>query len=103
VRWGRGVATRACMKRSDSCKRSSCLLALCHAHSLLLIVKATFFGTDAWSIHEGGCNYGYIWQDQGPVGWDTAGGCAPHAQPALGTRVHPHGSSTCMADARCCC
>ncbi|KAG1667547.1 hypothetical protein FOA52_014627 [Chlamydomonas sp. UWO 241] len=33
---------------------------------------ATFFGTDSWSIHEGGCNFGYIWTDQGLPGWDTA-------------------------------
>jgi hypothetical protein len=28
-------------------------------------------GTDAWSIHKGSCDYGYIWNNE-PLGWDVA-------------------------------
>lgn len=28
-------------------------------------------GTDAWSIHKGSCDYGYIWKNE-PLGWDVA-------------------------------
>eukprot|EP00955_Chlamydomonas_euryale_P053519 355524-Chlamydomonas_euryale.AAC.21 len=44
-----------------------------HTRARAIAPQATYFGADAWSIHEGGCNYGYIWQDQGPTGWDVAG------------------------------
>ncbi|KAI8471576.1 MAG: RlpA-like double-psi beta-barrel-protein domain-containing protein-containing protein [Monoraphidium minutum] len=33
--------------------------------------RATYYGTDAWSIHKGSCGYGYIWKDE-PLGWDVA-------------------------------
>lgn len=37
------------------------------------IGRATFYGNEpwAWSIHEGSCGYGYIWEDE-PMGWDVA-------------------------------
>lgn len=33
--------------------------------------RATYYGTDAWSIHMGSCGYGYIYKDE-PLGWDVA-------------------------------
>lgn len=33
--------------------------------------RATYYGTDDWSIHRGSCNFGYIWEDE-PLGWDAA-------------------------------
>ncbi|PRW60661.1 hypothetical protein C2E21_0949 [Chlorella sorokiniana] len=33
--------------------------------------RASYYGTDGWSIHKGNCGFGYISQDQ-PAGWDVA-------------------------------
>ncbi|KAI8474618.1 MAG: RlpA-like double-psi beta-barrel-protein domain-containing protein-containing protein [Monoraphidium minutum] len=33
--------------------------------------RATFYGTDAWSIHTGSCGYGQLAEDVG-TGWDVA-------------------------------
>ncbi|GMH41450.1 hypothetical protein BSKO_09360 [Bryopsis sp. KO-2023] len=35
--------------------------------------RGTFYGNEPWlwSIHEGSCGYGYIWEDE-PLGWDVA-------------------------------
>lgn len=35
--------------------------------------RATFYGNEpwAWSIHEGSCGFGYLWEDE-PLGWDVA-------------------------------
>ncbi|GMH39372.1 hypothetical protein BSKO_07270 [Bryopsis sp. KO-2023] len=37
------------------------------------IGRATYYGDEpwAWSIHEGSCGYGDIWEDE-PLGWDVA-------------------------------
>jgi hypothetical protein len=32
--------------------------------------RASYYGLDAWSIHKGSCNYGYIYKDE-PLGWDV--------------------------------
>uniref|UniRef100_A0A383VYW9 Expansin-like EG45 domain-containing protein n=1 Tax=Tetradesmus obliquus TaxID=3088 RepID=A0A383VYW9_TETOB len=33
--------------------------------------RATYYGTDDWSIHKGSCGYGALWRDE-PHGWDVA-------------------------------
>ncbi|KAL0029567.1 hypothetical protein WJX79_004717 [Trebouxia sp. C0005] len=33
--------------------------------------RATFYGTDGWSIHQGSCGFYYIFQSE-PLGWDVA-------------------------------
>lgn len=35
--------------------------------------RGTYYGDEhwAWSIHEGSCGYGNIWEDE-PLGWDVA-------------------------------
>lgn len=38
--------------------------------------RATFYGRDAWSLHNGACGFGYIcenrWSSQLAEGWDVA-------------------------------
>lgn len=36
-----------------------------------MVGRATYYGTDAWSIHKGSCGYGTIYQDE-PLGWNVA-------------------------------
>ncbi|GAB4814157.1 hypothetical protein N2152v2_001203 [Parachlorella kessleri] len=33
--------------------------------------RASYYGTDGWSIHKGSCGFGYCWPDIG-TGWDVA-------------------------------
>ncbi|KAI8469892.1 MAG: RlpA-like double-psi beta-barrel-protein domain-containing protein-containing protein [Monoraphidium minutum] len=45
--------------------------------------RATFYGTDAWNIHEGSCQYGYLDRNVG-TGWDIA---------AISDLAHDYGNS----------
>jgi hypothetical protein len=46
--------------------------------------RSTYFGTDAWTINIGSCQYGYLSKDVG-TGWDVAG--EPTAWPAVRQRA----------------
>lgn len=76
---GSGVSSTSSLLNEDGLKLFETLIVDDVVHEGKIqdegwrIGRGTFYGNEpwAWSIHEGSCGYGYIWEDE-PLGWDVA-------------------------------